>query len=102
MNGGHQSTLFPEPGSQPKVSINYMQSYEVNLEISDPIALWARLDTLLNPVSYVAPTFSAVKGIFEAILRWKTVNVRPTRCEICVIPAPLEIVFDQRVSISAN
>jgi CRISPR-associated protein Cas5d len=30
-----------------------------------------------------APTFSAAKGIFEAILRWKSVNVRPTRCEIC-------------------
>ena len=34
-------------------------------------------------VSYVAPTFSAAKGVFEAILRWKSVNVRPTRCEIC-------------------
>lgn len=34
-------------------------------------------------MSYVAPTFSAVKGIFEAVLRWKSVNVRPTRVEIC-------------------
>jgi len=47
------------------------------------MALWARPDTLPNPVSYVAPTFSAAKGIFEAILRWKSVHVRPTRCEIC-------------------
>lgn len=60
-----------------------MKPYKVKLEISGPIALWARPDTLPNPVSYVAPTFSAVKGIFEAILRWKNVNVRPTRCEIC-------------------
>lgn len=36
-----------------------------------------------NPVSYVAPTVSAVKGMFEAILRWKSVNIRPIRCEIC-------------------
>jgi len=43
-----------------------------------------------NPVSYVAPTFSAAKGIFEAILRWKSVSVRPTRCEIC---APVQ--FDR-------
>lgn len=60
-----------------------MKPYEVKLEISGPVALWARPDTMPNPVSYVAPTFSVAKGIFEAILRWKTVNVRPTRCEIC-------------------
>lgn len=60
-----------------------MKPYQVKLEISGPTALWARPDTLPNPVSYSAPTFSAVKGIFEAVLRWKTVNVRPTRCEIC-------------------
>lgn len=34
-------------------------------------------------MSYVAPTFSAVKGIFESVLRWKSVNVRPTKVEIC-------------------
>jgi len=44
-----------------------MKPYPVQLEISGPIALWSRPDTLPNPVSYVAPTFSAVKGIFEAI-----------------------------------
>jgi CRISPR-associated protein Cas5d len=60
-----------------------MKPYKVKLEISGPTALWARPDTLPNPVSYIAPTFSAVKGIFEAVLRWKDVNVRPTRCEIC-------------------
>lgn len=60
-----------------------MNPYPIRLEISGPIALWARPDTMPNPVSYVAPTFSAAKGIFEAILRWKSVNVRPTRCEIC-------------------
>jgi CRISPR-associated Cas5-like protein len=60
-----------------------MKPYPIQLEISGPIALWARPDTMPNPVSYVAPTLSAAKGIFEAILRWKSVNVRPTRCEIC-------------------
>jgi CRISPR-associated protein Cas5d len=60
-----------------------MKSYSVQLEISGPVALWARPDTMPNPVSYVAPTYSAVKGIFESILRWKSVNVRPTCCEIC-------------------
>ncbi|HUI07511.1 MAG TPA: CRISPR-associated protein Cas5 [Verrucomicrobiae bacterium] len=65
-----------------------MGDYEVRLEISGPTALWARPDTMPNPVSYVAPTFSAVKGIFESILRWRSVNVRPTQCEIC---APVQL-----------
>jgi len=45
--------------------------------------MWARPDTLPNPISYIAPTFSAAKGIFESVLRWRSVNVKPTRCEIC-------------------
>jgi CRISPR-associated protein Cas5d len=60
-----------------------MKDYRVRLEISGPVALWSRPDTMPNPVSYVAPTFSAAKGIFESILRWKSVNIRPLRCEIC-------------------
>lgn len=46
-----------------------MKPYPLRLEISGPIALWARPDTLPNPVSYVAPTFSAVKGIFKLAAR---------------------------------
>jgi len=60
-----------------------MKTYSIQLEISGPTALWARPDTMPNPVSYVAPTYSAVKGIFESILRWKSVVVRPLKCEIC-------------------
>ncbi len=60
-----------------------MKSYPIQLEISGPTAMWTRPDTGSSPVSYVAPTFSAVKGIFESVLRWKSVNVRPTRVEIC-------------------
>jgi CRISPR-associated protein Cas5d len=65
-----------------------IRSYPIQLEISGPVALWARPDTMPNPVSYVAPTFSAIKGIFESVLRWQSVNIRPTRCEIC---APVQI-----------
>jgi len=60
-----------------------MKPYPLQLEISGPTAMWTRPDTGSSPLSYVAPTFSAVKGIFEAILLWKSVNVRPARCEIC-------------------
>ena len=45
--------------------------------------MWTRPDTGSSPVSYVAPTFSAAKGIFESILRWKSVTVRPVKVEIC-------------------
>ena len=60
-----------------------MKPYPVQLEISGPTALWTRPDSGSSPVSYVAPTLSAAKGIFESILRWKSVNVLPTCCELC-------------------
>lgn len=43
-----------------------MKPYPIQLEISGPTALWARPDTLPDPVSYVAPTFSAAKGVAPA------------------------------------
>ena len=107
-----------------------MKPYPVQLEISGPTALWTRPDTGSSPVSYVAPTFSAAKGIFEAVLRWKSVNVRPTQVEICspvqfhryttnyggplrqetrlcetenhVLPTMLRMVFDQMTTFSKN
>ncbi len=57
--------------------------YEVSIEIAVPTALFTRPDTGAAPVSYPAPTYSAAKGIFEAILRLKSVEVRPTKVEIC-------------------
>lgn len=69
------------------VESRFMKAYELSIEISGPTAMWTRPDSGAAPVSYVAPTFSAVKGIFEAVLRWKSVNVRPTKVEIC---APIQ------------
>jgi CRISPR-associated protein Cas5d len=45
--------------------------------------MFARPDTGSTPVSYPVPTFSASKGIFEAVLRRPHVYVQPTRIEIC-------------------
>ena len=45
-----------------------MKTYEVSLEISGPTAMWTRPDTGDAPVSYPAPSFAAVKGIFEYIV----------------------------------
>lgn len=57
--------------------------YSIALEISGPTAMWTRPDTGDSPVSYSAPTYSAVKGIFESILWIQAVEVIPTRVEIC-------------------
>ena len=60
-----------------------MSNYEVALEIAGNTAMWTRPDTGDCPVSYPAPTFSAVKGIFESILWGPAVRIVPTKVEIC-------------------
>ena len=60
-----------------------MKSYEVAFEISGPTAMWTRPDTGDAPVSYPAPSFAAVKGIFESIVWLKSAEVVPIRVEIC-------------------
>lgn len=58
-------------------------TYNVQLEISGPTAMWTRPDSGDCPVSYPAPTYSAVKAIFEAILFIQAVEVVPRKVEIC-------------------
>ncbi len=72
-----------------------MKPYPLQLEIAGPTAMWTRPDTGSSPVSYVAPTFSAVKGIFEAIVHWKSVNLRPTRCGRRGLHPPTPVQFDR-------
>ena len=45
-----------------------MKRYPIACEISGPTAMWTRPDTGDAPVSYPAPSFAAVKGIFESIV----------------------------------
>lgn len=59
------------------------KSYEIKMEISGPAAMWTRPDTGDCPVSYPAPTYSAVKGIFESILWGPAILIVPRRVEIC-------------------
>ena len=63
------------------------KAYEIGMEISGNTAMWTRPDTGDCPVSYPAPTYSAVKGIFEALLWGPAVQIVPTKVEIC---APLQ------------
>ncbi len=45
--------------------------------------MWTRPDTGDCPVSYPAPTYSAVKGIFESVLWGPATEVVPYKVEIC-------------------
>lgn len=60
-----------------------MKKYEISLELAGATAMWTRPDTGDCPVSYPAPTYSAVKGIFESILWGPAVQIVPTKVEIC-------------------
>lgn len=60
-----------------------MTSYSIQMEISGPTAMWTRPDSGDCPVSYPAPTYSAVKGIIEAILFNQAIEVVPHKVEIC-------------------
>ena len=58
-------------------------SYPIKMEIAGDTAMWTRPDTGDCPVSYPAPTYSAVKAIFESVLWGPDVEVIPTRVELC-------------------
>ncbi|MDR3554691.1 MAG: CRISPR-associated protein Cas5 [Syntrophobacteraceae bacterium] len=63
------------------------KAYEIEMEIAGATAMWTRPDTGDCPVSYPAPTYSAAKGIFEALLWGPAVRIVPTKVEVC---APLQ------------
>jgi CRISPR-associated protein Cas5d len=56
---------------------------EVSFEIAGPMAMFTRPDTGATPTSYPVPTYSAVKGMFEAIARRRGAYIQPTHVEIC-------------------
>ena len=57
--------------------------YTVQMEVAGDTALWTRPDTGDSPCSYPAPTYSAVKALFESVLWGPDVLVEPTKVEIC-------------------
>lgn len=64
-----------------------MDQYNICMEIAGATAIWTRPDTGDCPVSYPVPAYSAVKGIFEAILWGPAIQIIPTKVEIC---APIQ------------
>ena len=53
------------------------------MEIAGSTAMWTRPDSGDCPVSYPAPTYSAVKGIFESILWGEAIEIVPRKVELC-------------------
>lgn len=60
-----------------------MKEYPVQFEIAGPAAMFTRPDTGAAPVSYPVPTYSAAKGMFEAVARLKSAYIKPIKVEIC-------------------
>jgi len=59
------------------------EEYSVAFEIAGPAAMFTRPDTGSTPISYPVPTFSAAKGMFDAVAWLPHAYIRPTRVEIC-------------------
>src|ERR1700677_3842122 len=75
VSGAHQNQSDAVLGA----SMPTKNSYRVEMEIAGPAAMWTRPDTGSAAISYPGPTFSAAKGIFEAIARVKSAYIRPIR-----------------------
>lgn len=45
--------------------------------------MFTRPDSGATPISYPIPTFSAAKGLFEAIAKYNSAYIRPVKVEIC-------------------
>lgn len=59
------------------------KTYPISFEIEGPAAMFARPDTGSSPVSYPAPTRSALKSIVECVVFSKEAYFEPKKVEIC-------------------
>ena len=59
------------------------KAYPVSFEVEGPAAMFTRSDTGSSPVSYPAPTKSALKSMFECVAFSKEAYFEPQRVEIC-------------------
>jgi CRISPR-associated protein Cas5d len=64
------------------------RTYPVSFEVAAPFAIFVRPDTGSSPVSYPVPTYSAAKGMFEAVARLASgprsvAEIIPRRVEVC-------------------
>ena len=62
-------------------------TYPIMMEVAGDTAMWTRPDSGDSPSSYPAPTYSAVKALFESVLWGPAVTIVPRKVEIC---APIQ------------
>lgn len=55
----------------------------MSFEIAGPVASFTRPDSGSGFVSYPAPTYSALRGMFDCVSFWKSAYIRPVKVEIC-------------------
>lgn len=60
-----------------------MREYPISFEIAGPAAIFTRPDSGASFVSYPAPTYSALRGMFDCVALWKSAYIRPIKVEIC-------------------
>ena len=57
--------------------------HKVAFEVGGPAAMFTRPDTGSTRISYPMPTYSAAKGMFDAVAWLPHAYIQPTRVEIC-------------------
>lgn len=62
------------------------KAYQVSMEIAGNTAMWTRPDSGDSPCSYPAPTYSAVRALFESVLWGPAVLIIPRKAELCSVP----------------
>ncbi len=60
--------------------------YPVAMETAGNTAMWTRPDSGDSPCSYPAPTYSAVRALFESVLWGPDVLIIPRKVELCSVP----------------
>jgi CRISPR-associated protein Cas5d len=58
-------------------------AYPIEMEVAGSAAMWTRPDTGDCPVTYPAPTYSAVKAMFESVLWGPAIEIVPLKAELC-------------------
>lgn len=56
---------------------------DIAFEVAGPSAMFTRPDTGSTPISYPVPTYSAARGMFDAVLRRPHIIIKPLGVEIC-------------------
>ena len=60
--------------------------YQISMEVAGDTAMWTRPDSGDSPCSYPAPTYSAVRGLFESVLWGPDILIIPQKVELCSVP----------------